>query len=194
MLSLSQVPKPRITVAPSVEPLSLNEAKKQVNFPSDDSTHDAEFASIIEAARQQWENDTGEHLVQQTWELKLPYLCEFCFPHRPVTSITSIQYYDSGNTTQTLSTDVYELDLSRSAVRLKYLEDWPTTSDRWDASTVTYVLGSHSASSTVPAVAKRAMLLLVGYYFDANRGENDRPNDLAAYERLVARYMRSSYP
>lgn len=194
MLTLSKVPRPQITVGPTVEPISLSEAKKHVEIASTDSTHDAQLALIIEQARQQWESDTGEHYVQQTWEIKLPYLCEFSFPHRPVSSITSVQYFDSGNTTRTLATSVYELDVARSALRLKYLQDWPTTSDRWDASTVTYVLGNHSSSSTVPAIAKSAMLLLVGYYFDANRGENDRGNDQAAYERLVAKQMRSSYP
>lgn len=194
MLTLSKVPRPQITVGPTVEPITLAEAKKQCEIAASDSFHDAQLAGFIEAARQQWESDTGEHYIQQTWEIKLPYLCEFSFPHRPVSSITSIQYFDSGNTTQTLATSVYELDVARSALRLKYLQYWPTTSDRWDASTVTYVLGNHSSSSTVPAIAKSAMLLLVGYYWLKNRGDYDSLNDLRSYELLVAKNMRSSYP
>ena len=77
---------------------------------------------------------------------------------------------------------------------LAYNQDWPLTLDRWDAVEVNYTLGSVADSTQVSAVAKQAMLLLVGYYFDANRGDHDRPNDQKAYERLVHKYMRSSYP
>jgi len=38
------------------------------------------------------------------------------------------------------------------------------------------------------------MLLLIAYYHYGNRGDNDRPNDLRAYEALCRRYQRSSYP
>lgn len=194
MSSLSQIPKPRLTTAPVAEPVSLTEAKKQCEIATADTAHDDHLALIIAAVRQQWEADTQEHLIAQTWELKLPYFCELQFPHRPVASITSVSYYDSGNSSQTLSTSVYELDAARNQLRLKYQQVFPATSDRWDAVTVTYVVGANASSTTVPAVAKQAMLLLIGYYFDANRGDNDKQYDMRAYEALVSRYMRSSYP
>jgi len=82
----------------------------------------------------------------------------------------------------------------RRKVHLKYQQYWPTAIvDRWDAVEVIYVAG-YTSARRVPAIAKQAMLLLVGYYFDANRGDNDRSNDLQAYERLVSRFMRSTYP
>jgi uncharacterized phiE125 gp8 family phage protein len=110
-----------------------------------------------------------------------------------VQSITHVKYYDSGDVLQTLSTSVYDLDQSCRAVRLKNLQVWPAVSDRWDAITITYVAG-YAQSYLVPAIAKQAMLLLVGYYFDANRGDNDRNNDQRAYEALVTKFMRSNYP
>ena len=194
MLQISNVPKPRITVGPALEPVTLTEAKKQCEISTTDTTHDQQLALLIEQSRMQWEDDTQEHYIAQTWEMKIPYLCEFQLPHRPVASITSLTYFDTGNSSQTLASSVYELDVSRGAIRLKYLQFFPATSDRWDAATVTYVLGSHTSALTVPAIAKSAMLLLVGYYWLKNRGDFDSPNDLAAYERLVAKYMRSTYP
>lgn len=148
----------------------------------------------MQAAREQWEKDTSEFYIRRTMRLTLDCLDEFRFPHRPIYSISSITYYDTDNAQQTLATSVYELDANDGYVRLKYEQEWPDTAVRWDAVQVNYTLGEHEDSTSVPAVAKQAMLLLVGYYFDANRGDNDRPNDQRAYERLVAKYMRSSYP
>lgn len=191
---LLQVPKPRRTVAPTVEPVTLDEAKKQLELATSDTNHDDHITRLIEQAREQWESDTQEYLLSQTWELKFPVFNEFQFPHRPVSSITSVTYYDSGNSSQTLSTNVYELDTARSQLRLKYQQLFPATAARWDAVTVTYVLGNNTVASTVPSLPKQAMLLLIGYYFDSNRGENDRKYDLQAYEMLVARKLRETYP
>ena len=126
--------------------------------------------------------------------LKLDCLDEFRFPHRPINSISSVTYFDSNNASQTLATSVYELDKQNSYFRLKYDQEFPDTAARWDAVTVNYILGDSADSTSVPAIAKQAMLLLVGYYFDANRGDNDRPHDQKAYERLVTKYTRSTYP
>jgi uncharacterized phiE125 gp8 family phage protein len=194
MLTLSQVPKPKLVTGPTTEPITIHEAKKQVDIATSDTAHDTALYLHMQAARQQWEHDTQEFYVEQTWRLKLPWLCEFAFTQRPVSLITSVQYYDSGNASQTLSTDIYELNEDAGELRLKYLQTFPTTSVRWDAVTVTYVLGESADSTTVPPVAKQAMLLLVGYYFALNRGDADGQHDQRAYERLVAKYMRSTYP
>lgn len=191
--SLIETPKPRLVTGPVTEPITIHQAKKHLEISTTDSTHDAQILMVLTAARQQWEHDTGEHYIAQTWEIILPYLCEIRLPHRPVASITSIAYYDTGNSSQTLATTVYALDLARSQVLLKYLQVWPATSDRWDAATITYVVGTNANSTTVPAVAQQAMLLLVGYYFE-QRGDSDRQADQQAYERLVAKYMRGTYP
>jgi len=116
------------------------------------------------------------------------------FPLRksPIHSITHIKYYDGANSLTTWPTNQYELYVDK--VMLGYQVVTPAVSDRWDAWTITYKLGYSQDGSLVPAVAKRAMLLLIGYYFDANRGDNDRTNDRRAYEALVAKYARSDYP
>lgn len=179
---------------PAAEPLSLAEVRAHVELAATDTNHDTELERAIEDARQQWERDTGEHFIQRSMRLTLDCLEEMRFPHRPVTAIGSIKYYDTGNTQQTLSTSVYQLDTANNRLRLAYDQSWPAYAGRWDAIEINYTLGSHSSDSDVPAIAKRAMLLLVGYYFRANKGDDDRAYDLQAYERLVAKHMRSTYP
>jgi uncharacterized phiE125 gp8 family phage protein len=183
-----------VVTGPAEEPLTLAEVRAHVELASGDTNHDTELTRAIEDARQQWERDTSRHYITRTMRLRLNRFDEFMFPHKPVSAVSSITYYDDANSSQTLSSSVYQLDTANNRLRLAYDQEWPTTVDRWDAVTVNYTLGEHADSTTVPAIAKRAMLLLVGYYFRGNRGDDDRANDLRAYEALVAKYMRSTYP
>lgn len=195
MWTLTSIPATAEVTRPAAEPLTLTEAKKHLEIAPSDDVHDSQISGLIEAARRKWEHDTQTFYITRTMRVKLPYLCELQFPHKPVSSITSIQYYDSGNTSQTLSSSVYDLDADRSQIRLAYSQTWPTTSDRWDAVTITYVLGSHTDSTTVPEIAKAAMKLLIGFYFE-NRDMlyTEQMQSTKPYEMLVANYMRSSYP
>ena len=185
-----------VVTPPTVEPLSLAEAKRQVYVASSDTYHDEDLVLRIQAAREQWEHDTDSAVMPQTLRVNLAYLEDdfFNLPQRPIQSITSITYYDESNVLQTLSSSVYVLDAAARVVRLNEDSDWPSVySDRFDAVTVEYVAG-YANRQNVPAIAKQAMLLLVGYYWESNRGDNDKAYDLRAYERLVARFMRSTYP
>lgn len=187
----------RITVVTpaTLQPVSLEQARRQIFVATDDTTHDAELSDIIDVAVEQWESDTDSCLMARTLRVYLETWQddEIYLPSRPVTSITSIKYFDDGDTEQTLSTSVYDLDQGSRAVRLKFNRVWPSLSTRWDAAQVNYVAG-YSLAASVPNIAKRAVLLLVGYYFAKNRGDNDGPSDMKAYERLVQHHLRSTYP
>jgi uncharacterized phiE125 gp8 family phage protein len=186
---------PQVITAPTAEPLTLAEAKKQLELAASDTTHDEHLSNLIQSAREEWENDTEMICCTQTLRIKVDRMFdEFKLPHRPVQSVTSLVYFDSNNATATLATSVWDFDTARKLIRLKYNQDWPTWTPRYDAWTITYVCGYSDDGALVPAIAKQAMLLLVGYYFDANRGENDKANDKRAYEMLVNKFMRSSYP
>ena len=191
---LTTIARPTVITEPATEPITIHEAKRQVELASSDTNHDTALLLIIQQAREQWEHDTQEFFITRTMRLTLNVLDEMQFPHRPVTAMSSIKYYDLNNTQQTLSSAVYQLDSVNSRLRLAYNQTWPVYIDRWDSIEINYTLGTHTDSTTVPAAAKQAMLLLVGYYFSGNRGDDDRPNDMRAYESLVRKYMRSTYP
>lgn len=184
---------------PASEPVSLAEARRQINWADTDTTHDNELTLLIGAARNQWEDDTDTGLINRTYSFGMWGFptCgnSFSLLRRPVSSITSIQYYDTDNAQQTLSTSIYSLDAASGLVYLQYDQSWPDTVSRWDAVTVTYVVGYGSAASSVPAIAKQAMLLLIAHYFE-NRDMlmSDAMTSMKAYRALVRQYMRSSYP
>lgn len=192
----STVSRPTVVTPPTIEPLTVDEAKKQVELSGSDDTHDEHLVEIIQSAREQWEHDTDSALLTQTLRVEVDLFDSEMvrLPSRPVQSVSSITYYDSGNVQQTVSTDIYSLDANNRAVRLKYDQLWPDTIERWDAISITYVAG-YTSRRLVPSVAKQAMRLLVGYYFE-NRDmlANDLVYTTAAYERLVKRYMRATYP
>ena len=189
----TQVSRPTIVTGPTTEPVTLAEAKKQI-FLLDNSS-DVEVSDRIQAARDQWEHDTDSAVMTQTLSVTADRFGgrEIVLPSRPIQSVTSVTYYDDASVLQTLSASLYSFDVQERAVRLNWNASWPTTEIRWNAVTVTYIAG-HLNAAAVPQIAKQAMLLLIAYYHLGNRGENDRPNDMRAYEALVLRYMRSSYP
>ena len=183
-----------LVTGPTAEPLTLSEAKKQLEIATSDATHDAHLQSAIVEARQQWEHDTDSVCCYQTWKLRVPAISDgLRLPKRPVQSITTLKYYDGANALQTWSSTNYQLHVND--LRLAYQVTLPATSDRWDAWEVTYRLGYSQDGFLVPAIAKRAMLLILAYYFE-NRDMmvNESTYNRKAYEDLVLRFMRSTYP
>jgi uncharacterized phiE125 gp8 family phage protein len=193
---LAKTPLAELVTEPVTEPVTIHEVKRHLNIATSNTTFDVELATKITSAREQLERDTNTHFIKRTMALTIPWLDEIAFPHRPVTAITSITFYDTTNTQQTLSSSIYQLDTSRSHLRLAYLQDWPTQqTDRWDNATITYVLGSHDDSTTVPGYAKSAVLLLVANEFEQrDMMTPDYTQTQKAYERLVTKFMRSTYP
>lgn len=187
--------RPTVVTGPTAEPITLAEAKRQLFLAESDTSNDAELVNRIQAAREQWEADTDTVMLTQTLSVTADGFRgrEIHLPSGPIQSVTSVQYYDENDSQQTFSSASYSLNAPEGEIELDWNATWPVTAIRWDAVTVTYVAGKTSLSS-VPAIAKQAMLLLIAYYHLGNRGENDRPNDLRAYEALVRRFMRSSYP
>jgi uncharacterized phiE125 gp8 family phage protein len=114
-------------------------------------------------------------------------------PKRPIHSITSIKYYDGANNLTTWPANQYQLHINE--IRYAYQITLPAVADRWDAWEITYKLGYSQDATSVPAIAKRAMLLLVGHYFE-NRDmlTNEIIYNRRVYEDLVVRYARSTYP
>lgn len=191
-----EVSRPTVVTAPASEPITLAEARKQLELSPSDTAHDDHLTALIQAVREQFEHDTDSSILTQTLSVTCEDLSddEIYLPRRPIQSITSIQYYDTANTLQTLSSSVYSLDKPNAAVRLNYLQLWPVTIDRWDAVTITYVAG-YSSISAVPQIYKQAMKLLLAHYFE-NRDMimSEAMQTIPAYEMIVRRFGRATYP
>jgi uncharacterized phiE125 gp8 family phage protein len=181
---------------PVTEPLSLTDVKAQLAIASSDTSHDAVLAAMIQEAREAWEHDTETVLCHQSFRIRLDSIFNgFSLPKKPVSSITSIKYYDTNNGQQTLSPSIYQLDTATGKVRLAYQQDFPVTAVRWDAWEIIYKCGYSEDSSLVPGIAKRAMLLLISYWFE-NRDMliSEGFQSTAPYELLVKKFMRATYP
>lgn len=181
--------KPVLVTAPSVDAVTIEQAKKQCEIAESDTAHDEHFYQLIDRARDELEADCDMCISQQTWKVNLDCLHDgLKLQKGPVQSIASIKYYDTNNVQQTLSTSVYSLDVANRQIRLQYNQLFPVATPRWDAWEVIYVCGFAS----LPPMAVQAMLILVEKYFIGR--ESMREMEFKTYQRLVSKMQRSTYP
>jgi uncharacterized phiE125 gp8 family phage protein len=187
------------TVATTLTLMPLDELKLHLGLPSAVGDDDSLLRDCLAAAIESWEADTPMVVLTSTWAESFdvwPY--PLVLTKRPVASISSITYLDSSGGSQTLATSYYTFDANRvmPTVFWKPNTTLPTLStvDDVNRATVTYVAGTAVAS--VPTLIKQAIKLKAGEFFN-ERGvatERNIPLDALAYERIAAKFMRSSYP
>jgi uncharacterized phiE125 gp8 family phage protein len=175
-----------ITVAAAAEPITLGEA--QDHLRADLAVEEAHVRLLIASARAHVEAYCGVRFATQTVTAKCDSFADMArLPEAPVQSVTSISYVDTAGTTQTLSTDVYELraDGLDAAVVLKYGQTWPATQPG-SRITVVAVVGTE----TIPPPVKLAMLLHLGQSYEQR--ENAKAEGWTALDSLLCNYRRSA--
>ena len=162
-----------LATAPSVEPVSLAEAKAHLRVDANDE--DAYISNLITAARQWAEDFCRRRFITQTWDYYLDgFPTEIQLPYPPISSITSIKYNDADGAEQTLATDQYRSDLQSLPPRINpsYGNAWPATRSESNAVVVRCVSG-YGAAADVPQSIKQAILLKIEDLFDVQRGCGD---------------------
>lgn len=162
-----------LVTAPTSEPLTLAEAKRQCGVADDINAFNEQIESLTKAAREKVETDTGRALMSQTWDYTFDLwpcgLEAIYLPMAPVSSITSLKYYDTSNVQQTLATTVYDnsrfLNREPAEIRLKNAQSWPALYGEAGAVTVRFVAG-YSSIFNVPESLKQAMKLLLKNWWD----------------------------
>lgn len=153
------------TVDPTVEPVSLDTAKRHCRIVTDDEND--RVSSWIRVARETAEQQLGRALYTQTWVLTLQDWADVIWLPMavPAQSVSTVKYYDSDGTQQTLSSAAYVLDSQQEPALLLRApnQTWPTLqSDRATARIeITYVAG-FNAIAKVPEPIVQGMLLLIG--------------------------------
>lgn len=158
------------TVAPTAEPVSLEEAKAFLRV--DGSDDDGQIATLLAAARSYHEIGTKRQFVTATWRQTLSEF-PYCGDARvwlywaPIQSVTSITYLDTAGATQTLSSSLYQVvaDPEGGYVLPAYNQSWPTIREQEEAITITYTAG-YGAASAVPQALKQSILMLLRHWFD----------------------------
>ena len=159
--------------APTVEPVSLADAKLHVRVDTPDE--DILIQSLIRAAREYVETATHRALLTQTWDLKLDGFPSaegaICVPMPPVSSVTSITYTATDGTATTWSSSLYTTDLptgphaAPARITPAYGQYYPLTRDVMNAVTVRVVCGYGTTAATVPDSLRSAVKLLVGHWY-----------------------------
>lgn len=156
------------TVAPTAEPVTLDDAKRQCSILDD--SWDAYLVGLISKARETIEKRIARQFVSATWTLSLDaFPTEIAIAVTPVTAITSIVYTDYAGNTQTLPTNQYQVDLSSpnrpARIRPVWGLVWPITRvGTYNAVVVTFKAG-YATPLDVPQCAKHAILMLVAQWF-----------------------------
>lgn len=165
------------TVAPAELPLTLAEARKQIEYPDAASDHDEHLTRLIAAAANFVEEQTQRQIVTATWTFKYdgfpPGRSPFWIPRAPLQSITSISYLDAAGATQVFAGANYKVATDREPGRVSLSAlgagSWPTAICEGEPVTVVAVCG-YGAAAAVPASLKQLLLFLVDEWFNRRSG------------------------
>lgn len=180
-----------VTTGPSVEPVTLAEAKLHCRV--DVSDDDALITRLISAARSRAEQITQRSIAEQSLTL---YLDEFPTDaiellKGPVNTITSVKYYDDAGVLTTITSTNYALDATQATawVLPAYGYSWPSTQDVGNAVRVEYTAGWAPAS--VPADIKAWILAAVAAMYGQREAiaQSDRvPSSVRFIDGLLDRW------
>lgn len=158
-----------LKTAPAAEPLTLAELKLHLRVTG--SADNDYITSLGTAARRRVEEITGRALINQTWYLyadEWPSCDRFRLPKAPLSSVTSVTYYDTDGTQNTFSASSWDPDTNATPgeVVLTYGSVWPSTTMRPNSPIVIeYVAGYGASGSSVPEELKQAIYLMVGLWY-----------------------------
>jgi hypothetical protein len=180
------------TVAPTLEPVTLDQAKAQCRVDGDDD--DSLILLYIQAAREYAEARLGRAILEQTWRFSRSSFyprrfgrhglyalgsvsCEEFYFHLPsillpkpsLIAVLSIQYLDPTGALQTLDPSQYAADADAEPARIVPAPGccWPATLwHRPDAVQVTYTAGYGATAADVPASVQLAILGLTAHWYE----------------------------
>lgn len=190
-----------LTSAPASEPVDTAELKAWLRL--EHSADDALVSGLGIAARKALEKQIGRQLVSATWLLTLdgfpwpggwamlenpgiyPDPHTILIPKAPLQSVTSIQYYDLGDTLRTLDASTYDVDAVHDPGRIVLAMNkvWPVTRLKPGAVRITFVAG-YGAAGTVPEDIKLAIKMVVNHWYE-HRGEDGNQDELPAGVRRL---------
>jgi uncharacterized phiE125 gp8 family phage protein len=192
-----------LVTPPLIEPLDLDEVKKQRRFSS--TTLDTRFDVWISAARQQFEEESNLQLITATRMFLMdgfPIQPLITVNRSPVQQIVSVEYLDDSGTVQTMDAADYELFpplptkgvyASPSGVHLVGDASWPSAASRAGAVRVTYIAGFGDAPGDVPELIAYALMQYVGDFHRWSENMTERPANVTAHGSVMVRRNASMF-
>lgn len=126
-----------VITKPTVQPVTLAEAKLWCRIDTADTRRDALVTQLIKAATEYAEAYTGRAFVQRTLEFRTGGFTDSVFlstygrglrlPHPPLIDVTSVTYIDSAGATITVASSVWDIDTASEPgiVYLALNQYWP---------------------------------------------------------------------
>lgn len=171
-----------LKTAAATLPVSITDMKTHLRVTHSD--HDAMIESYIEAAVDKIEGGANICLVTQTWNAYFRWSEvkeEMRLWKYPVSSITSVKYYDSDNTEQTDDADNRTESLKGHPAYILF-EDTPSVYEREDAMNIEFVAGF----TTIPSDILLAIKLYVARVYD---NPSDPVDEKIGYvEKTIQKY------
>lgn len=152
-----------ISTDPAADPITEAELEAALRISS--GFDNATISRLVPAATRQVETDTDRSLINRTITGKLDHWPSdgvIHLPKPPFQSVTSVKYYDTSGTQQTLveNTD-YEVKMSGDSGRLVVAPSvsWPSVqSDKSEPIEIIFVAGYGDAASDVPDDLREACI------------------------------------
>lgn len=174
-----------VTTAPTVEPVTLAQAKGQCGILDDETDFDAQIERLIKTARSHVEHYCNVRWAEQTLSCPCDGFDDLArLPEGPLKSVTSLTYIDPAGAEQTVPDTVFQphKDGIEPSIRLKYGQSWPAI-QRGSRITLLAVFGGE-----VPEEVQHAMLLFVEDSFLVR--ENAKREDWTALDALLCNNRR----
>ena len=179
--------------APSVEPVALSEAKSFLRI--DNSDQDTLVSELIKTARQRVENDTGQSLVNTTWDCwfdTFPKERSITVPRLPLVSVTHVKSYDEDDAESTFASCKYLVDAVQGRVALNDSEEWPSDLRQFNAGVIRFVAGHGTAGSDVPSPLRLAVYQLLTHWVEHADPVTSTDAVSRAYAGHIAAYRNAA--
>ena len=161
----------KLVTPPTEQPVTLDEAKKQVEIATSVEYHDDHLLRLIKSATEAAQVRAGLQILTATYRLTIDAFpaesdSRILVPMPPLQSVSSIAYLDSNGVSQTLATTYYRVltDREPGEIILRYGQTWPSTYDEPQAVTINYLAGIADTTAELcdkDEWIKEATLLLV---------------------------------
>ena len=149
----------KLITAPASTPVSLVEVKSYMRELTTDQ--DTLFTSLIAAATSYLDGPNG-YLGRA---IRIPF--------GPVASVTSVKYYDTAGSLQTIDSANYAVDLTSSDQWIVPVStySWPAVASGINNVIIRFVAGE----ATAPEAIKAAIHMLIAQWFEMPEASSDKP-------------------
>ncbi len=159
-----------LTAGPSVEPISLEEAKLHCRVDGD--TEDILISSLILAARLHIERCLDLALVSQSWSLYIDEWPDAAFVELPLSlliSLDAVRLYSPSDTFVTLDPGLFAVDAVSRPPRLARHEgqSWPIPGRSVNGIEIAFTAGYGATEDDVPMPVRLAIKMLVAHWYEA---------------------------